>query len=93
MSRFQAWPRPDCAQIAYRLCPDCILVMSRLCPRCGTAVSRLLSCGNHGDAYSFHDVRRAVLPLPRTEQVGMRPILMFFVLLLDYQPVTIIFHY
>ena len=40
----------------------------------------------------FREGRRAVLPLPCTEQVGMRPILMFFVLLADYQPVTANFY-
>ena len=53
------------------------------------AASRL--CSDCVPTPAFREGRRAVLPLPCTEQVGMRPILIFFVLLADYQSVIVNF--
>lgn len=74
----EAWLRPDCVPIAYRLPTDCVPIAIRLPSNCVPT--------------AFREVRRAVLPLPCTEQVGMGPILIFFVLLADYQPVIANFY-
>lgn len=56
-----------------------------LIPRRGRVPIVFRLCFDCVPTPAFREVRRAVLPLPCTEQVGIRPILVFFVLLADYQ--------